>query len=396
MQDDPNHIVIDRCWIHGNPTDDTQRGVLLNGSYLAVIDSTVTDIHKVNTDTQGMLAWTGTGPLKLANNFVEGGSSSIGFGGAASTIVTRDIEVRNNHLFKPLSWRVGSPDFIGTVFNCKVLFESKNSSRVLIEGNILENTWGGRQGGDGGAVWLGPKNQSNACPDCEVNDITFRYNIIRHAGAGLYIFDSPSDAGGIAQPAKRYSIHDNLLDDINEFYAGTGTGRAILFRIAGRASFVPPRDVQIQHNTGLEVGSSSGFLSLDTTPDAPVVNLTFKDNLVLHGKYGILGCKGRYGKAVLENCTKGLSFGNNVVIAAREQYPESNLSAHRGSHYPADVRSVKFVNEKAGSAGYRLCRAKGVPVRSCDGPSPYVNQATDGRDIGADINAVMLATQDVE
>ncbi len=260
LHDNSDHIVIDRCWIHGNATDNTQRGVSLNGSYLGIVDSTITDIHEENTDTQGIGAWTGTGPLKIVNDFVEGGSSSIGFGGAATDTVPRDIEIRRNHLFKPMTWRVGDPGFIGVTFNCKVILESKNSSRVLLEGNILENAWGGPQGGDGGAIWLGPKNQYNRCPICEVNDITFRNNIIRHAGAGLYIFDAPSDVGGIAQQARRYSIHDNLLDDIRTDYAAQGTGNGILFRISGSVRFAPPRDLTIQHNTGLETGPRSGLL----------------------------------------------------------------------------------------------------------------------------------------
>jgi len=393
----PHHIIIDRCWIHGRPTDFLKRGVLLDGDNLAVVDSTVTDVHAVSTATQGILSCTANGPLKISNNFVEGGDSAIGFGGGPNRNGNpSDVEITRNHMFKPRSWRYGDSKYLGFQFNAKVALESKNSSRVLIEGNILENSWGGRQGGDGGAVWLGPKNQNNACPNCEVNDITFRYNIIRHAGAGIYIFDALSDAGGLAQQAKRYSIHDNLLDDINESYAGSGTGRAILFRIAGSTRFNPPRDVSIQHNTGLEVGSNSGFLSLDTSPEAPVENLTFKDNLVLQGKYGILGCKARYGKAVLENCTKGLSFTNNVVVGATGGYPESKASPQSRSHYPADVRSVEFVNEKAGPAGYVLCQAKGAPSSSCDRPSPYVKRATDGADIGADINAVILATRNVQ
>ena len=394
--DFPHHIIIDRCWVHGNATGNTQRGVLMNGSYEAVIDSTITDIHRVGDDSQGINGWTGTGPFKIVNNFVEGGASSIGFGGAASKTVPHDIEIRHNHLFKPLSWNMADPTYLGFKFNAKVSFEMKNGSRLLFEGNILENAWGNLQGGDGGAVWLGPKNQNNACPICEVNDLTFRYNIIRHAGAGIYIFDSPSDAGGIAQPAKGYSIHDNLLDDIHEQYAGSGTGRGILFRIAGSARFHPPRDIQIHHNTGLAGNSSFGFLFLDTTPDAPVVNLSLKDNLVSNGKHGLLGCKGHYGVQVLENCVQNLSFVGNVIVGAGGEYPESNTHSHGKHLYPSDVRSVRFVNEKAERADYRLCHAKGRPAPNCEGPSAYVNGGTDGKDIGADIKAVMSATAGAE
>ena len=209
-----NHIVVDRCWIHGNATDGTKRGVALNGSYLAVVDSTITDVHMVGTDTQGIAAWTGTGPLKIVGNFIEGGSSSIGFGGAGSKVTPRDIEIRNNHLFKPLAWKIGDPNFIGVTFNCKVSLESKNSSRVLIEGNILENAGAARRAATAMRSGSAPRTRTTAARSCEVNDVTFRYNIIRHAGAGIYIFDAPSDAGGVAQQASRYSIHDNLLEDI--------------------------------------------------------------------------------------------------------------------------------------------------------------------------------------
>ncbi len=154
-------------------------------------------------------------------------------------------------------------------FNSKVAFESKNSSRLLLEGNILENVWGGPQGGDGNALWLCPKNQNNVCPLCEVKDITVRFNIIRHAGGGIYIFDGLSDAGGIAQQATRYSIHDNLLEDITSAYAGTGHGNGILFRMAGTTRFSPPRDIVVQHNTGITSGEGSAVLSLLSTPDAP-------------------------------------------------------------------------------------------------------------------------------
>lgn len=388
--DIPHHIIVDRCWVHGNATGNTQRGVLLNGSYEAVIDSTITDIHQVGADSQGINGWTGTGPFKIVNNFVEGGASSIGFGGAASTTVPYDIEIRKNYLFKPLSWNMTDPTYLGFKFNTKVSFESKNSSRVLFEGNILENAWGKLQGGDGGAVWLGPKNQNNACPICEVNDITFRYNIIRHAGAGIYVFDARSDTGGIAQPAKRYSIHDNLFDDINEVYADSGTGRGILFRLAGSTRFSPPRDILIQHNTGLAGNSSFGFLFLDTSPDAPIVNLAFKDNLISNGKNGVLGCKGHNGVSVLENCVQNLSFTGNVLMETTESTLSGNFSS-------PDASSVGFVDYHKGSRGdYRLCKGSDNPSQSCFAASPYVYRSSDGRDLGADINAVNRSTAGVD
>ncbi len=144
----PHHIIIDRCWIHGTAVDFLKRGVKLDGSYLAVVDSTVTDVHALNTATQGILSGTGTGPLKIVNNFVEGGDSAIGFGGQGNPLGNpADIEIRRNHLFKPWAWRrYADPSYLGYPFSAKTALESKNSDRVLIEGNIMENTWGGHPG----------------------------------------------------------------------------------------------------------------------------------------------------------------------------------------------------------------------------------------------------------
>lgn len=393
------HVVIDRCWMHGNALDGTKRAVALNGSDLAVVDSTITDIHMVATDTQGIAGWTGTGPLKIVNNFIEGGSSSIGFGGSSSRVTPSDIEVRGNHLFKPLTWRLGAQNFVGVKFNTKVLLESKNSSRVLLEGNILENAWGGPQGGDGDAIWFGPKNQNNGCPSCEVNDITFRYNIIRHTGGALYIFDAPSDAGGIAQVASRYSIHDNVFADIRKAYSGPGTSKGILFRLFGTARFAPPRDISIVHNTGAGNGD---FLQILTTPEAPAQGLVIKDNLASASQAAISGCQNRSGGEAFEACTSGSVFENNVLIGAGD-LPKANprLLKERGAKKinfrPKHWREVGIAGETAdGSVDFRLCRRRGNPTASCTEASAYVDAGSDGRDIGADVAKVLEMTGNVE
>ncbi len=396
----PSHIVIDRCWIHGTATDYLKRGVSLNGRYLAIVDSTVTDVHALDTATQGILSGTAPGPLKISDNFVEGGDSAIGFGGEANIYGNpSDVEITRNHLFKPMSWRYGDPSYLGFPFSAKVALESKNSVRVLLEGNIMENTWGGLaggpfQGGDGSIAWLGPKNQGDMCPTCQVTDITVRNNIIRHAGAGLYIFDAPSDVGGIAVQGARFSIHDNLFDDINASYAESSSGDGIIHRFLGSDLFPPPRSVLIAHNTGFTNGPNSAALSLDTTSNAPYIGFTFRDNLETNGKWGILGCHSLLGHAVLTNCAPGYAFAGNVLIGATAT---ANLAAMSSNYFPSDGSGVGFVNYQDGNGGdYRLCRGPGDPAASCTEASPYLLKGSDGRDIGADIDAINAATAEVE
>ena len=112
----PSYLVIDRSYIHGNPKDIVRRGVQIGGAHIAVIDSFVSDIHDTGSDTQAICGWNFPGPLKIVNNFLEAAGENINFGGSGPVVdgvVPSDIEIRRNHVFKPLSWWPRSPDFAG-------------------------------------------------------------------------------------------------------------------------------------------------------------------------------------------------------------------------------------------------------------------------------------------
>src|SRR6266480_2480838 len=126
----------------------------------------------------------------------------------------------------------GKPGFVGGSggypFMVKNHLELKNASRVLVEGNIFENTWGGFSQ-VGYSILLTPKNQggvngTNLCPICAVTDVTIRYNTISHVGAGISLANVLSSNGGAALYGERYSIHDVTIDDISVTkYKGSGT-----------------------------------------------------------------------------------------------------------------------------------------------------------------------------
>ena len=198
-----DHLIFDRCWLHGTAQDETERGVMMSGTqYTAVIDSYLSDFHCVSmtgscTDSQAIAGGSGSvamGPFKIVNNYLEAASENILLGGSGATTSPSDIEVRHNYMFKPLIWRKGHSGFVGGrnghPFSVKNLFELKNAQRVLFEGNVLENTWGGFSQTGFGMV-IGPKNQAigtgNVCPLCKVTDITIRYSKISHVGGGLQL-----------------------------------------------------------------------------------------------------------------------------------------------------------------------------------------------------------------
>ena len=120
------------------------------------------------------------------------------FGGATADVVTSDVEIRLNHMFKPLSWNPRDKNFIGTKFIVKNNFELKEGHRVLAEGNIMENTWGGFTQ-VGANILVTPKNQAgpngtNICPICFVSDVTFTpsymRNVIAQVGVNLSVQNS--------------------------------------------------------------------------------------------------------------------------------------------------------------------------------------------------------------
>src|SRR5262249_26656578 len=191
----PHDIVIDRCYLHGNPTLGGRRGVALNGKAIAVIDSYLADFKEVGADSQAIAGWNGPGPFKIVNNHLEGAGENVMFGGgdpAIRDLVPSDIEIRQNHFFKPLSWRKGDLSYAGTQWSIKTLFELKNARRVLVDRNIFENIWLADQAGF--AVQLTVRNQYGGAPWSTIEDVTFTGNIVRHSGSGISILgtDDPN------------------------------------------------------------------------------------------------------------------------------------------------------------------------------------------------------------
>src|SRR5215469_984586 len=278
-----DHLVFDRCWLHGTPQDDTSAGIGLSGmTNAAVVDSFLTDFHCTAmvgscTDAKAIYGGGGSlpgGPYKVVDNFLEASGENILFGGGPATTTPADIEIRRNHFFKPLIWQRGQRGFVGgqggNPFIVKNLFELKNAQRVLFEANILEYSWGGFTQ-YGFAIMLTPKNQAwvsqhiNVCPICQVTDVTIRYSTVSHVGGGVTIATVVSDLGGMASAGARYIIHDITVDDVNaQAYDGPG----LLFLVMNDWWRNALNSITINHVTGFGDPARRviGFLGRRTNP----------------------------------------------------------------------------------------------------------------------------------
>ncbi len=396
-----DHLIFDRLWMHGTAQDETVRGVMLGPSrYVAVVDSFFSDFHCVAktgacTDSQaigGGLGDNPMGPYKIVNNFLEAAGENILFGGGRASMTPQDIEIRHNHMFKPLIWMVGQAGFVGgtngSPFIVKNLLEFKNVQRVLIEGNLMEDTWGGFSQ-VGFAVLLTPKNQAagdggNLCSICQVTDVTIRYNAISHVGAGLQIGNGLSDRGGAPLDGQRYSIHDIVVDDMD----GTKYGGPSEFAQVSVGQGAPPlQNVAINHITAFP-WNRIFIVGLHTATTSPMKNFTFTNSIVNAGPYPVWSTGGGAANCAVRNaplpifeaCFTSYTFAANAIIAAPStKWPSKNF-------FPASAAAVRFVNYNGGNGGdYHLQPS-----------SPYKAMGTDGKDLGADVDALNAAITGVE
>jgi hypothetical protein len=400
-----DHIILDRMWIHGTPQDETVRGVMLSHvRYVAVVDSYLSDFHCVArtgacVDSQAIGGGFGDDPMgsfKIVNNFLEAAAESIQFGGSQATATPTDIEIRRNHFFKPMTWLKSQPGFVGGVdgnpFIVKNLFELKNAQRVLFEGNVLENSWGGfSQTGFG--ILLGPKNQAigpiNVCPSCLVTDITVRNCRMSHVASGFQIGNGLSSNGGAPKDGGRYSIHDVVVDDIlPDLYNGFGVFAQISMQPGISAS---PRlhDVSIDHVTAFPPRNL--FIIGGPPVDPRMTRISITNSIFTTAAQPIQTTGGGPDKNcsalprvkgpenIFHDCFASYTFLHNVIVGGDGGWPKDNKT-------PANLADVGFVSHKNGSGGdYRLSAS-----------SKFKRAAGDQKDVGADLDAIDQATMGVQ
>ena len=350
----PRRIVLDRVYVHGHDSLDVRRGVALNGAELAVVDSWIAGIHS-RSDAAAVWGWNGPGPFKIEGNRLEGSGENIMFGGAdpaISGLNPSDIEIRRNHVIKPLAWRGR--------WLAKNLIEFKSAVRVLIEGNVFENSWSDGQSG-WTAVWWAT-DQDGTAPWATTSDITFRRNRVQNVAGGFQLTDHGDRAVNPAMT--RVAITDNVFVGLGDPQLGTN-GR--LVQLSGRLSAIT-----FERNTGLAPVSSLYFVGGPTR----IPGLTVRDNIFGGGDYNVFSSVGQGADALRQYGGMGSTFeGNLIVRPAGVRYPQGNATV-------GSVADVGFVNPRGGD--YRLGPA-----------SPYRRSISIRGPAGADLDRIEQATKGV-
>jgi hypothetical protein len=198
-----------------------------------------------------------------------------------------------------------------------------------------------------------------------------------------------SDAGGASSGGERYSIHDNIFNDISgKDYDGFGA-------FAQVSSTMPTlRDIRIAHNTAFPPKT---LFILGAGVDRRIPNFEFTDNLVGVGEQEIFPTGGgpancafqprAQGPAgVVSKCFEDSTVTRNVFIASSKGWPAGNF-------YAGDPSSVVEDFQGGKNGNYRLCRGG---QSHCKKAPAFAGASPGGKDPGADVDAVNAATAGVD
>jgi PKD repeat protein len=359
-----HHITFDRVYVTGTVSNHLRHGIVLEGMHMAVVDSHIDQMKDDGQgDAQAILVTNSPGPFKIVNNRLEATGENFLSGGQEPRIeglVPSDFEFRSNYFFKPDAWNKNSPEYNGYDWSVKNLFELKNAQRVLLDGNVFENSWADSQ--IGYAILLTPTIQGSVADWTAVRDVTIHNNIVTDARVFVSMTGSRTvNAPAYPEQLERVSIKNNLATDIT-------------FRMLelNANSAGPIIDLSITHNTLLFAPGVLGNAMISTDGNSagwPVVErFEITDNIMSHSKYGHhIGNN----VPIEDTYIESFDWRNNVIIGGSRNVPESNYDPF--DYLIVDsVDDVGFVNWPSGD--YRLSES-----------SNFLGLATDGEDIGADL-----------
>ncbi len=351
----PQHLIMDRCYLHGDPAYGQRRGLSLNSGNTQVVNSYFADFKGVSQDTQAINGWNGPGPFLIENNYLEAAGENLMFGGTDPSIpnlVPSDITIRRNLISKKTAWATQS-------WTVKNLIEFKSAQRVNVEGNTIENNWASGQ--QGYSILFTPRNQSGTAPWTVVRDIVVQNNIIRHLAAAFNI--NGYDNLATSQQTQNITIKNNLLYDVNTRWGIPNHPANGWLAVIGGG----PKNITFDHNTVDNNGGSTFFLyggySLTGTS---ILDFEVTNNLLRDNGLGIYGDKYGEGLLGLNAYTPNyVVLRNTLAGGSAKQYPT-------GNDFPTLTQWLAdFVNPGAGD--YHLVST-----------SLSKRAGTDGKDLGVD------------
>jgi len=258
----------------------------------------------------------------------------------------------------------------------KNLFELKSAINIIIRGNVFENNW--IDGQDGLAVLIIAVGDGyNTAGWARGENIRFERNIVRNSAQGVRI--SSSNSVLLLRRNNQISMTDNLIYKIgNTDYPSINSTSARPLSFGG-----PCDDCAIDHNTIVSGVTGGQGIYFDT---APFVRPRLSNSILYANLYGMIGDGG----LPISHYWGGDGNVLNTVMV-------DNLGGYGApSSFGSYAVNGKYITAATplftGSGNYRLLPTSPYSA-SCTTGCDF--SATDGKDLGADIDAVEAATDGV-
>jgi hypothetical protein len=349
----PSEIVLDRVVMYAHDRLDVTRCALFNARRVALVRSTLW-CHGGSPDAMALGGWTGSQQLLIEGNRITGNGHGILFGGndaPDSTLMPRDLVIRGNRIYKPLSWH-GRPG--------KTLLELKMADGVEIAGNVFEGHWITEQA-NGFAILLKSTNQSGGNPWAQTTNVHLHHNIIRKVAGVFNIAASPEKP---AKYASRFLIEQNLIYDVGPMF---DRWSGYLLQLTG-----PVDDFAFRHNTFVHSGPAAGLAAVDADEGRRLAErFNWQDNVMTRGQYGFKSSVGDGAKALTALAGTSWLWSGNVLAGEGQSgaYPLT-------TSFVPSVSWVGFADLRSGDP-----RGFALPA------------ASKFRSAGADVAAVRAATE---
>lgn len=383
----PDSITVDRCYMHGSDTQDVRAAVVANSTNVAVIDSYISDIHQSTLDSQAIRAYRTPGPIKVVNNFLSSTTENLMFGGAGgpdNPYIASDLEIRNNHFFKPERWaKPGVTLPPAPQWSVKNSLEFKSARRVLVAGNVFENNWAGAQKGYAIVLTVRTSDSGNIAV---VDDITIENNVLKNVASGFNSLARDDNCRLSFAPlcnnpgeAKRWKIAQNLV--LLRSVSAPGALQSVAFQ------FLPDvTDVVFQHNTVVPGAGAdcwaSVYFSVPGASRWPLAqsdthNLWITDNVLCRPPTGDWGGQGTAGLVSYMGDPPPLEkrFSGNVILSPSHGSPATFPAGNLVTAGP-----IQYADAETGN--YQLTSPKWV-------------KTTDGKPAGVDARKLDAAVSGV-
>lgn len=393
-----HHITYDRTWFRGQgfPSGLWYAFCMWDGAHQAIVNSYFNEVNRWvhpetgEDDSRAINIEVGPGPGRVENNTFEnvvGITLFVSDDAGDANPPPSDYTVRRNRFLTSDAYNAISPQSNGRNYYRRHHLELKRGIRFLVEGNVFDGGW--TSVNQGASVVLTPRTGPSFAPKSKagITDFLFRHNVLRNTPEGFLIIGHTDSGFHQTLTTQRVGILNNLFYGISSNRSGWPPNRKATGQFLNMGLGI--EDLKIQHNTIYNSQGDCCFPNfLAHAWNEPNGGLDVRHNIFTFthrdARVGIW----------LGGSFDGADALNRVwKKGPAADYTVTNNVLFRPGGDPGNYPRGNYFVDNAASIGFdqQLRLSPESPFKA--GQS---RAASDGADMGADVDAIKRAANAVE